>query len=70
MEVKPARDVQHKLLEMLCTQKIKISIYLKTGTRLEGRIHAFDQDTLMLHGIKESLIYKHAICSIMPVLDI
>lgn len=59
--------IQDKFLEILCVRKIKASIYLMNGIRLEGYIQAFDQNTLILRGVQTPLIYKRIICSILPL---
>ena len=46
--------------------KIKVSVYLKNGIRLIGRIISRDDITITLQSSDMILIYKSAIMSIVP----
>ncbi len=58
--------LQDSFLDNLCSQEIKVSIYLLNGIRLEGHIKSFDQYAILLKGLQGPVIYKQAICSIVP----
>lgn len=63
-------DLQQMYLELLVHDKIDVSIYLVSGIKLTGQIIAHDEQVLVLASDIESLIFKHAVSSILPVCDI
>ena len=48
-------------------QKVRVSVYLVNGIRLQGRIRSFDTYTILLDdGRNQTLVFKHAITTIIP----
>lgn len=66
---KPLQDV---FLEILCTNKIPVSIFLISGIKLQGYLDNFDREVLILKNsltqtVAGQMIYKQAISTIMPL---
>ena len=57
---------QITVLKTLCDQASAVTIFLKSGIRLKGRIAQVDKFSLILLGPDEQVIYKHAISTIVP----
>ena len=64
-----ADDLQDYLLNMLRTERVPVSIFLKNGIKLQGTIESFDQYTVMLKNVATQAVYKHAISTILPSRD-
>ena len=48
-------------------RRVKVTIYLINGVRLQGRIRSFDLYTILMEdGRQQTLVYKHAITTIIP----
>lgn len=47
-----------------------MTIYLVNGIRLQGEIESHEQYGLLLRGISQQFIYKHAISTILPSRDV
>lgn len=62
-------NLQDNYLNQLRKEKIPVIIYLTNGVRLKGLIKAFDNFVILLKENTESLIYKHAISTIVPEKD-
>lgn len=67
--MKTVQTTQDNFLQKLCIYEIKISIFLLNGIRLEGYIQSFDQYSICLKSSVNTVIYKQAICSILPLRD-
>jgi host factor-I protein len=65
-----AINLQDTFLNQLRKDKIPVVIYLTNGVRLKGTIRGFDNFVLLLRENTNSLIYKHAISTIIPEKDI
>jgi host factor-I protein len=65
-----AINLQDVYLNQLRKDKIPVVIYLTNGVRLKGIIKGFDNFVLLLRENTNSLIYKHAISTIIPEKDI
>lgn len=59
-------NLQDYYLNQLRKEKIPIIIYLTNGVRLKGIIKGFDNFVILLKENTHSLIYKHAIATIVP----
>jgi len=59
-------NLQDNYLNQLRKEKIPVVIYLTNGVRLKGLIKGFDNFVILLKENTESLIYKHAISTILP----
>lgn len=59
-------NLQDNYLNQLRKDKIPVVIYLTNGVRLKGVINGFDNFVILLKENTQSLIYKHAISTIVP----
>jgi host factor-I protein len=59
-------NLQDQYLNQLRKEKIPVVIYLTNGVRLKGLIKAFDNFVVLLKENNQSLVYKHAISTIVP----
>ncbi|AEH50709.1 RNA chaperone Hfq [Pseudothermotoga thermarum] len=60
-------NLQDRFLNTLRVGKIEVKIYLVNGFQTKGYIRSFDNFTILLESEnQQSLIYKHAISTIMP----
>ena len=60
-------NLQDRFLNQLRVNKIEVKVYLVNGYQMKGIVRAFDSYTVLLEdGNKQSLIYKHAISTLMP----
>jgi host factor-I protein len=59
-------NLQDSYLNQLRKEKIPVAIYLTNGIRLKGVIKGFDNFVILLKENAQSLIYKHAISTIVP----
>jgi host factor-I protein len=62
--------LQDSFLNSLRKDQIQASIYLVNGIKLQGLIQAFDQYVVMLRGQVTQMVYKHAISTIVPTLNV
>ncbi len=60
------RKLQDLYLNYLRKEKVPVSIFLVSGTRLKGTIKGFDNFVILLKQANQQLIYKHAIATISP----
>jgi len=63
-------NLQDSYLNQLRKEKIPVVIYLTNGVRLKGMIKGFDNFVILLKENSQSLIYKHAVSTIVPERDI
>jgi host factor-I protein len=63
-------NLQDNYLNQLRKEKIPVVIYLTNGVRLKGFIKGFDNFVILLKENAQSLIYKHAISTIVPEKDL
>jgi host factor-I protein len=63
-------NLQDNYLNQLRKEKIPVVIYLTNGVRLKGMIKSFDNFVILLKENTESLIYKHAVSTIVPEKDV
>ncbi|MEN3027651.1 MAG: RNA chaperone Hfq [Aquificaceae bacterium] len=62
-----AYKLQEAFLNTARKRKVKVTIYLINGVRLQGRIRSFDLYTILIEdGRQQTLVYKHAITTIIP----
>ena len=64
--VNKSPNLQDSYLNQLRKEKIPVAIYLTNGIRLKGVIKGFDNFVILLKENAQSLIYKHAISTIVP----
>ncbi|HMK49030.1 MAG TPA: RNA chaperone Hfq [Thermodesulfovibrionales bacterium] len=63
-------NLQDTYLNQLRKEKTPVVIYLTNGVRLKGVIKGFDNFVILLKENAQSLIYKHAVSTIVPEKDI
>lgn len=63
-------NLQDNYLNQLRKDKIPVVVYLTNGVRLKGIIKRFDNFVIILKENNQSLIYKHAISTIVPEKEI
>ena len=62
-----AYRLQEAFLNTARIRRVKVTIYLINGVRLQGRIRSFDLYTILMEdGRQQTLVYKHAITTIIP----
>ena len=59
-------NTQVQFLNQLHDESIPVSIYLKNGIRLQGQIDSFDEFVVSLRSATLLVVYKNAICTIVP----
>jgi len=62
--IKNQVNMQDQFLNKVRKDRIRVSIELTTGRKLEGILQSFDNFSLILRGESDQLIYKHAISTI------
>ena len=62
--------LQDQFLNALTQGRVPVTVYLVNGIRLQGEIESYDQYGLMLRGSSQQLVYKHAISTVVPTLDV
>jgi host factor-I protein len=63
-------NIQDTYLNQLRKEKMPVVIYLTNGVRLKGVIKGFDNFVILLKENAQSLIYKHAVSTIVPERDV
>jgi host factor-I protein len=59
-------NLQDNYLNQLRKDKIPVLVFLTNGVRLKGVIKSFDSFVILLEENTQSLIYKHAVLTIVP----
>jgi host factor-I protein len=65
-----SRMLQEDFLHALVEGRVPVTIYLVNGIRLQGEIESHEQYGLLLRGISQQFVYKHAISTILPSRDV
>ena len=63
-------NLQDNFLNQLRKDETPVVIYLTNGVRLKGIIKGFDNFVILLRETTQSLIYKHAVSTIVPEREI
>jgi host factor-I protein len=59
--------LQEAFLNTARKRKVKVTIFLINGVRIQGRVRSFDTFTIFVEdGRQQTLVYKHAISTIVP----
>ncbi|MFZ8784804.1 RNA chaperone Hfq [Thermocrinis sp.] len=59
--------LQEAFLNTARKRKVKVTIFLINGVRIQGKVRSFDTFTILVEdGRQQTLIYKHAISTIVP----
>jgi host factor-I protein len=62
-----AYRLQEAFLNTARKRKVKVTIFLINGVRIQGKIRSFDTFTILVEdGRQQTLVYKHAISTIVP----
>ncbi len=62
-----AYKLQEAFLNTARKRRVKVTVYLINGVKLQGRIRSFDLYTILMEdGRQQTLVYKHAITTIIP----
>jgi host factor-I protein len=61
-----SQNFQDSYLNQLRKDKLPVVVYLTNGVRLKGVIKGFDNFVILLEENTQSLIYKHAVSTIVP----
>lgn len=60
--------LQERFLNHLRKHKVRISMFLVNGVKLQGIVSSFDTFCVMLsEGERRQLVYKHAVSTIAPL---
>ena len=59
-------NLQDPFLNILRKEGIPVSVFLVSGTKLQGQIESFDQFVVLLKNTVSQMVYKHAISTIVP----
>jgi len=65
-------SLQDTFLEILCRNKIPVSVFLISGIKLQGYLDKFDREILILKNslnqtVAGQMVYKQAVSTIMPI---
>ena len=66
ISVTSGENIQDRFLTVLRDKRIPVSIFLKSGIKLQGTIDSFDRYSVMLKNVTTQVVYKHAISTVMP----
>ncbi|MFZ8859040.1 MAG: RNA chaperone Hfq [Thermocrinis sp.] len=62
-----AYRLQEAFLNTARKRKVKVTIFLINGVRIQGKLRSFDTFTILVEdGRQQTLVYKHAISTIVP----
>jgi host factor-I protein len=64
MMIKNQINIQDQFLNRIRRDRIRVTVELMSGQKIEGIMTSFDNFSLILRGEADQLIYKHAISSI------
>jgi host factor-I protein len=60
-------NIQDQYLNQSRKERVKVTVYLMSGEKMEGHIKSFDNFSVLLEVKGDILIYKHAIAYITSV---
>jgi host factor-I protein len=63
-------NIQDVFLNYVRKKRIAVSVYLVNGVKLEGVIKGFDNFVIILKDDAQKMIYKHAVSTITPTIEI
>ncbi len=63
-------SLQDPFLNMLRKERVRVSIFLVNGIKLQGQIESFDQFVVVLRNSVSQMVYKHAISTVVPSRDV
>ncbi len=64
-------NLQNVFLNTSRREKIEVTVFLVNGFQIKGKVLSFDGFTVLIDSMgKQNLIYKHAISTIIPTVNI
>ena len=64
-------NLQNVFLNRARKEKTQVTVFLVNGFQIKGRIISFDGFTVLIDSMgKQNLVYKHAISTMMPSVNI
>ena len=63
-------SLQQSYVDALRAQKLDVNVFLVNGIKLQGRIIAQDDQTLLLKNVITQMIYKNAVSTIVPARNV
>ena len=60
------QSLQDPFLNQLRKDRVRVSIFLVSGIKLQGQIESFDQFVILLRNTVNQMIYKSAISTVVP----
>ncbi len=63
-------NIQDVFLNYVRKKRIAVSVYLTNGVKIDGVIKGFDNFVIILKDDAQKMIYKHAISTIIPSIEI
>lgn len=63
------QTIQNAFLAQLMKEEAPVSIFLVSGIKLHGVVSDFDEHVIMLKSATTQMIYKHAVSTVVPVLN-
>ena len=65
----PLSSLQQQYLSSLVKNRRRVSIHLKNGIHLKGRITGYGEKVLFLHESHVGMVFFHTIIAIVPQMD-
>nr|WP_211206161.1 RNA chaperone Hfq [Flexistipes sinusarabici] len=63
-------NIQDVFLNYVRKKRITVAVYLINGVKLEGVVKGFDNFVIIIKDDSQKMIYKHAISTITPSVEI
>lgn len=64
-------NLQNTFLNVARKERHEVTVFLMNGFQIKGRIQSFDGFTVLIESMgKQNLIYKHAISTMIPSVNI
>lgn len=64
-------NLQNTFLNVARKERYEVTVFLMNGFQIKGRVQSFDGFTVLIESMgKQNLIYKHAISTMIPSVNI
>lgn len=64
-------NLQNAFLNVARKERHEVTVFLMNGFQIKGRVQSFDGFTVLIESMgKQNLIYKHAISTMIPSVNI
>ena len=64
-------NLQNTFLNVARKERHEVTVFLMNGFQIKGRVQSFDGFTVLIESMgKQNLIYKHAISTMIPSVNI